>query len=178
MDEIFVRLFIKLADKKKIYKYALRSKEQYRKFRRDFKNLTPRQRDKLREYAKNNKNYEKLTSGLKNYVGNALEKYDSGKRLSSQEKKALNLYDTFFAYETKKERIYINDSSWLWWAEYEPQTKTVFIKMSRGTTIYPFFKVPKTKWLLLQTGRGKYMWDYFGKHYSARPQNWIRGRHS
>lgn len=175
MERFFVRLFVKLAKPEREFKYSLRSTEQYRIFRRDFDKLTPRQRDALREYAKSNPNYAKLTAIVKERVGSLLEKRELGGKLSTFDKKTLDLYSNFFQYEQKRERIYIKDSSWLIWAEYDPRTKTCFIKMKNGSIIYPFFNVPKTKWLLIETGRGKYMWDWFGKHYSARPSNWIRG---
>lgn len=110
---------------------------------------------------------------FKSFVNKALIKKDSGKPLTSQEKKAINQYDKLLNKEEGVERVNVN-SKWIIWAEYHKKTKVVYMSMKRGKIIYPFFNVPRTKWLMLVTSGGTYMWDYFGKHYSARPYNWIR----
>lgn len=112
---------------------------------------------------------------LKKEVGRLVLRKESGGRITTFQEKKLNLFAQIAIPD--KEALEIRfDSSWLLWAKYIPQSKTLFIAMKSGKIIYPFFRVPKTKVLLLEEINGKFMWDYFGKHYSANPKHWIRRR--
>lgn len=102
--------------------------------------------------------------------------------LSTVEKNFLEKYKELFL--KKKRPIYsnnrifaISESSWITNVIYYPMTKQVRLFISNKNGVkkwYTFYNVPKTKYLSLVKLGGKYMWDYFGKHYSLNPRHWIR----
>ena len=111
---------------------------------------------------------------IRKEVNRILLKDFFNKRLSKEERDILSIYEKFSDDpKTKTETQYVK-SSWIIWAEYHKPTKQVKVNMVRGKTIYTFYNVPRTKWLALRDIGGKFMWDWFGKHYSTNPQNWIR----
>lgn len=135
-------------------------------------NLTPEKRDEIRKsFIKQTR----LLNDLQKIMEKGLMKRELGRALSTQERSLIDMYEFFVMFEEKVERKKVHSKSgWLIWAEYHPKTKTCFIKMRNGRIIYPFFRVPKSKWLALCVLGGDFMWDKFGRLYSARPQNWQR----
>lgn len=111
---------------------------------------------------------------MRSSINQVLLKNFYDKKLSSNERDLLNLYERFTDNEHKVEIQYVK-SSWIIKAQYIKKSKEVYVWMVRSRKIYVFYNVPRTKWLALTKIGGKYMWDYFGKHYSTNPTHWLRG---
>lgn len=137
-----------------------------------WKNLQPDERDFIRKYLRReSREYIRLQK----MVREGLIKKELNRALSSSDGEIIDMYEQFFMFENEVERYDINSKSGNFkYLEYHPKTKICFICMENGRLLYPFFNVPKTKAMVLADIGGTYMWNYFGKHYSANPQNWIR----
>ena len=138
--------------------------------------LSPLQRDYLRNLLWQNKSAIRYRQAIEPNIANSLDRLMNNQALSMSEKNNVNFYQELFVKETKEDFDKPN-SSWILQLRYEPQAKVCWILMksdSGYTEWYPFFNVPKTKYLWLKLNGGKYMWDYFGKHYSLFPSRWVR----
>ena len=109
-------------------------------------------------------------------INKALKKDFFNKQLSTSEKDILNWYARVSDIPSESEEFVKVNSSWIISAKYIKKVKQVKITTKRGKGLYTFYKVPRTKWLALVRIGGKYMWDYFGFHYSTNPNRWVRGR--
>lgn len=97
-----------------------------------------------------------------------------GKKLSTSDKKFREFVDNVLVDDDGKDEVYyFKNSKWLIMLIYKKKSKTALIKMKGGKMLYPFYNVPKTKVIDLLLFNGKYMWSYFGRHYSANPRHWI-----
>lgn len=98
-----------------------------------------------------------------------------GHKLSTSDIKYKNFVDNILVDDDSNDEVYyFNDSSWLIMLIYKKKSKTALIKMKGGKMLYPFYNVPKSKVIDLLLFNGRFMWSYFGKHYSANPKHWIR----
>lgn len=98
-----------------------------------------------------------------------------GKKISTSDKQFLDFVDNVLIDDDNKDEVYyFKNSSWLIMLIYKKKSKTALIKMKDGKLpFYPFYNVPKTKVIDLLLFNGKFMWSYFGRHYSANPRHWI-----
>lgn len=108
-------------------------------------------------------------------VARSIQKIQAQQRLSYLEGKKLKWYENYFV-SYGVNIIKTPRSRWVRWVSYNTVTKIAHIKMVRGKIVYPFFNVPKYKFLLflLKVSAGKYMWDEFGQKFSLNPERWIR----
>lgn len=109
-------------------------------------------------------------------INKALKKDFFNKQLSTSERDILNWYARVSDIPSESEEFVKVNSGWIISAKYIKKVKQVQITTKRGRGLYTFYKVPRTKWLALVRIGGKYMWDYFGFHYSTNPNRWVRGR--
>lgn len=108
--------------------------------------------------------YEKIR--LKEFVG---------KKLSTNDIKFKDFVDNILIDDDNNDEVYyFKNSSWLIMLIYKKKSKTALIKMKKGKMLYPFYNVPKEKVIDLLLFNGRFMWSYFGRHYSANPEHWIR----
>lgn len=117
---------------------------------------------------------DEYNNWLKSYR-NIINKEEKGLPLSTQEKKFKDFFDNILLDDISNDEVYyFNNSSYLVMLIYKKKSKTAIIKMKNSKMLYPFYKVPKTKVIKLLLENGKYMWDYFGNHYSANKKHWVR----
>ena len=109
-------------------------------------------------------------------INKALKKNFYDQQLTTSEKDFLNWYEKVSNVPSEKLEWVNVDSSWIIKAQYRKATKEVVLNTKRGKGIYVFYNVPRTKWLALVRIGGKFMWDWFGRHYSTNPRYWIRRR--
>ena len=147
--------------------------------------MSPQVKDKIRKKALEKKEVQELKEKSQEELNRVLVKENTNKPLTTYEKDFLNNYQELFVNDkepqiTKYERqeFAVSNSSWIKTVIYYPDTKRVklLIVNQKGFEVkwYNFYNVPKTKYLALVNLGGKFMWDYFGKHYSLNPYHWVR----
>lgn len=154
-------------------------------FFKSWKKLSPSERDTIRKFVSQDKEVQRLKELSKNELQKVLQKDFTNQPLSTNEKTFLVAYEDLFVNDkepmiNKYDKNHMFDkanSSWISTVIYYPENKRVrlLIENKNGwKKWYNFYNVPKTKYLTLIEIGGKYMWDYFGKHYSLNPYRWIR----
>lgn len=109
------------------------------------------------------------------YYRKVIAKEERGLKLSTQEQMFRKFFDEILVEDNKRDEVfYFDNSSFLVMLIYKKGSKTALIRMKGGKMLYPFYNVPRTKVIKLILENGKFMWDYFGKHYSTNPKHWIR----
>lgn len=147
-----------------------------------FKKFTNKAFNKLSKWKKKKvveelrKEVREKESPLSKIVKEVLRKDLNNVKLTKDEKNILNKYE---------EITDVQGDGWEWMdiksksrnfveAGYHKKSKRCIVKMKRGKQYYTFYKVPRTKWLAVCDIGGRYMWDWFGQHYSTNPSHWIR----
>lgn len=154
-------------------------------FFKKWSKLSPRERDQLRYVINQDKDIQREKELSIEELKKIIIKQIQNSPISSNEFSFLKQYEDLFLNEKepiiekydKGETFDISDSSWISTVIYYPDTKKVRLLIENQNGVkkwYNFFNVPKTKYLALIQLGGKYMWDYFGKHYSLNPQHWVR----
>lgn len=147
---------------------------------------TLKEREVIREAFKKQPGIKLIKKQLEDNINNEIIKF---KKETPKAKEMIDWYDKLFLSEEKvdikKEAINIsksydidNDmwykSSWIFGCWYFPKSKQCLVQMKNK--FYWFYRVPRTKYIILKATGGKYMWDYFGKHYSLNKGRWVRKR--
>lgn len=175
------KIIVLLANKKlpKKIKNKVRTIFTQKSFDKALDTLNISERDDLLKAVKEVLTKQNFTGSIVNKVNReinkALKKDFFNKQLSTSEKDILNWYARVSDIPSESEEFVKVNSSWIISAKYIKKTKQVKITTKRGKCLYTFYKVPRTKWLALVRIGGKYMWDYFGFHYSTNPNRWVRG---
>lgn len=179
----------KIVNKLKIPKFGLPKlslpKISKYSFFKKWNKLKPKERDEIRKIIIQDKEvqeYKKLSQEqLKKTIINQIK----NSPISSNDFTFLKQYESLFLNEkepiiekyNKEHRFNISNSSWISTIIYYPDTKRVKLLIENQNGVkkwYNFYNVPKTKYLALIELGGKFMWDYFGKHYSLNPRHWVR----
>lgn len=154
-------------------------------FFRGWKQMSPQVKDKIRKKALEKKEVQELKEKSQEELKRVLVKENTNKPLTTYEKDFLNNYQELFVNDKEpqilkyeRQEFAVSNSSWIKTVIYYPDTKRVklLIVNQKGFEVkwYNFYNVPKTKYLALVNLGGKFMWDYFGKHYSLNPYHWVR----
>lgn len=154
-------------------------------FFKSWKKVSPRVKDKIRKEAMGKKEVKELKEKSQKELTKVLIKENTNKPLTTNEKDFLNNYEELFVNDIEpqilqyeKQELAVSNSSWIKTIIYYPDSKRVklLIVNEKGFDVkwYNFYNVPKSKYLSLVKLGGKFMWDYFGKHYSLNPHHWVR----
>lgn len=154
-------------------------------FFKKWSKLKPRERDELRYIINQDKEIQKYKELSQEELRKIIIKQIQNSPISSSEFSFLKQYEDLFLNEKepiiekydKGHSFDISDSSWISTVIYYPDTKRVRLLIENQNGVkkwYNFYNVPKTKYLTLIELGGKFMWDYFGKHYSLNPSHWVR----
>lgn len=147
---------------------------------------TLKEREAIREAFKKQPGIKLIRKQLEDNINNEIIKF---KKETPKAQEMIDWYDKLFLSEEKVDikkearnisKSYDNDSdmwyksSWIFGCWYFPKSKQCLVQMKNK--FYWFYRVPRTKYIILKATGGKFMWDYFGKHYSLNKGRWVRKR--
>lgn len=170
----------------KLLKYKSPKKVLYELLNPKSNKTTIKEREKIKTVIKKDPRTKKIQEQLENKINEELITHQAE---TPKAKEMIDWYDKLFLSEEKvdikREARKISakydeeddmwyKSSWIFGCWYFPKSKQCMVQMKNK--FYWFYKVPRSKYIILKATGGRYMWDYFGKHYSLNKRKWIRKR--
>ncbi|MGL5204850.1 MAG: hypothetical protein ACRC63_01210 [Metamycoplasmataceae bacterium] len=172
MNKLLLKI-LKGASRKKIEQIIkMSSKSQKEAIRKALKENNDRDAD---NYEKQKEQGSLAVKRWEREVQRVVRKVMKRKNLSSND---IALLDAHKAYFTRSHDWRKVNSSWILKVRYLKRSKTMYVRLIRGTADYAFYNVPFWVWAFLTTlpaGAGRWWWDKaIGIRFSANPDHWIK----